>query len=105
MVEISRIVAASGMPVYQHQRHGLLPAAFRVFDEDFFFFSQILVVNALAALPLVMRFDPHGEPGITLGIEGYFAYVAAVAFFACLWFVTRRAYESWGPANNWFPRA
>ena len=105
MAEISRVLDASGMHIKKGHKHGFIPGLFRVFDEDFFFFSQILIVNGLTAVPLVMRVNRSGAPKITFGMEGYFVYIGAVVFFGCLWFITLRAYDRWGPANNWFPQA
>jgi len=105
-VEISRVLEAEGMHVFEHQSRGPLRRLAQVFDEDFFFFSQILLVNGLTAIPLSMGArQAGGAPKITLGAEDYFVYAATVIFFGSLWFAARRAYDQWGPANNWFPRA
>lgn len=105
MLEISRTLENS-IPIQRITRSGLLARAFGYFDEDFFFFSQILIVNSLAALPLSTREDSStGHLTNALGLPGLMAWAVAAIVYSLIWFGIRLLYQNWGPPNNWFPKA
>lgn len=103
--EISRLVKASELPAVQGERRGRISWMLRVFDEDFFFFSQILIVNSLTAVLLAMKTAHTGTLGLTVGLSGVYAFFVGALGFSLLWFGARAGYARWGPPNRWFPRA